>query len=63
MEPNSLMCSSMKTVLSIELKFDMHIIVYRLIYCVDFGEFSIKSFFTGVQKSILMHYGLWSQIF
>ena len=62
MESNSLKCPSMQTVHSIELKFDMHIIVYRLIYCVDFGEFRINSFFTGEQKSILIHYGLWSQI-
>ena len=50
MESNSLKCSSIQTVHSIELKFGMHIIVHRLIYCVDFGEFSINSFFTGVQK-------------
>ena len=58
MEPNSSKCSSMQTVHSIELKFGMHIIVHRLMYCVDFGEFRINSFFTGVQKSILIHYGL-----
>ena len=38
---------------SIELKLGMHIIDHRLIYCVDFGEVRIYSFFfTGVQKSI-----------
>ena len=62
MESNFLKCSSMQTVHSIELKFDMHNIVHRFIYCVDFGEFKINSFFTGVQKSILIHFGLWSQI-
>ena len=41
----------MQTVHSIELKFGMHIIVYRFKYCVDFGEFRINSFYTGVQKS------------
>ena len=45
MEPNSLKCSSIQTVPSIELKFGMYIIVHRLIYCVDFGEFRINSFF------------------
>ena len=62
MEPISLKCSSIQTVDSIELKFGMHIIVYRFTYCVVFGEFKINSFFTGIQKSILIHYGLWSQI-
>ena len=60
MEPNSLKCSSIQTVHSIELKFGMHIIVHRLIHCVDFGEFRMNSFFTGVQKRILVFYGLWS---
>ena len=31
-------------------------------YCVDFGKFNINSFFTGVQKIILIHYSLWGQI-
>ena len=62
MESNSLRCSSSQKVHSIELKFGMHVIVHRLTYCVDFGEFSINSLFTGVQKSILIHYGLRSQI-
>ena len=45
MELNSLKCSSMQTVHSIELKFNMHNIVHHLAYCVDFGEFRINSFF------------------
>ena len=62
MELNSLKCSSIQTVHSIELKFGMHIVVHRLIYYVDFGKFRMNCFFTGVQKTILIHYGLWSQI-
>ena len=62
MEQNSLKCSSIQTIHPIELKFGMHIIVHRLVYCIDFGEFSINRFFTGVQKIILIHYDLWSQI-
>ena len=47
---------------SIELKFGMHIIVHRLICCVDSGEFRINSFFAGIQKIIVTHYDLWSEI-
>ena len=47
MESNSLKYSNIQTVHSMELKFGMHIIVYYLIYCVDFGEFRINSFFIG----------------
>ena len=35
---------------------------HRPTYCVEYGEFSINSFFTGAQKRVLMHYSLWSQI-
>ena len=62
MEPNFLKCSSIQTDHSTELKFGMHITVHRLIYCVDFGKFRINSVFTEVQKTILIHYGLWSKI-
>ena len=47
---------------SIELKFGMYIIGHRPIYCGDFDEFRINSSFTGVQKRILIHYSIWSQI-
>ena len=46
----SLKCSSIKMVHWIELKFGMYIIGHRPTYCVEFGEFKINSFFTGVQK-------------
>ena len=62
MESNSLKCSSIHMVHSIELKFDMYIIGHLPTYCAEFGEFRINSFFTGAQKRILIHYGLWSQI-
>ena len=60
MESNSLNCSSIQMVYSIELKFGMYIIGHRPTYCVEFGEFRINSFFTGAQKRILTHYSLWS---
>ena len=44
MESNSLKCSSIQTVHSIELRFGMYIIRHRPIYCVDFGEFRINNF-------------------
>ena len=52
MEANSLKCSSIQIVQSIELKFGMYIIGHCSTYCVNFGEFRINSFcfFTGVQK-------------
>ena len=45
MEPNSLKCSSIQTVHSIELKFAMYIIGHRLTYCADFSKFRINRFF------------------
>ena len=45
MESNSLNCSSIQTVHSIEFKFRTYIIGYRSTYCVDFGEFRINNFF------------------
>ena len=45
LEPNYLKRSSIQTAHSIELKFGMRVIVHRLIYCIDFGEFSNNSFF------------------
>ena len=61
-ESNSSKFSSIQTAHSIEFKFGMYIIGHRLTYRVDFGEFRFNSFFTGIQKRILMHYSLWSQI-
>ena len=62
MDSNFLKFSCIQTVHFIELKYGMYITSHRLTYCVDFCEFRINSFFTGVQKNILIHYGLWSQI-
>ena len=45
MESNTLKCSSIQMIHSIDLKFGMYSIGHRLIYCVDFGEFMINSFF------------------
>ena len=47
---------------SIELKFGMYIKGLRPTKCVEFDEFRINSFFIGIQKRILIHYNLWSQI-
>ena len=47
---------------SIELKFGMSITTHRGTNPIDFAEYWINSFFTGVQKRILIHYGLSSQI-
>ena len=58
MESNSLKYSSTQTMHLIELKFGMHIISHRPVYCIDFGEFKINSFFTGVQKRIIIHYSI-----
>ena len=55
MESNSLKCSSIDMVHSIDLKFGMYIIGHRPTHCVEFGEFRINSFFTGAQKRILIH--------
>ena len=62
MKSNSLKCSSILTVFSIELKFGMYIIGHLSTYCVEFDEFRVNCFFTGSQKIILIHYSLWSQI-
>ena len=55
MESNSFKFSSIQTMDSIELKFDMYIVGHHPTYCADFGEFGINSFFTGVQKRTLMY--------
>ena len=47
---------------SIEFKFGMYITGHRRTNPIDFGEHRTNSFFTGVQKRILIHYGLWNQI-
>ena len=41
---------------SISLKFDMYITGHYQMNPIDFGEFRMHSFITGVQKIILMHY-------
>ena len=58
MESNSLKCSSIQMVHSIELKFGMYITSHRRTNPIDFGEYRMNSFFTGAQKRILLHYGL-----
>ena len=45
MESNSLKCSSIQMIRSIDLKFGMYIIVHRCTYCINFGELRINSFF------------------
>ena len=52
----------MQTVNSIELKFGMYITDHRRTNPIDFGEYRMNRFFTGVQKRILIHYDLWSHI-
>ena len=61
-ESNSLKCSSIQIVRSTELKFSMYITGHCRRNSIDFGEHRKNSFFTGVQKVILIHYDLWSQI-
>ena len=61
MEANSLKCSSIQTVRSIDLKFGIHNTSHRPAFCVDFGEFRINTFFSGVQKRINVHYSPWNQ--
>ena len=43
---------------SVELKFGMYILGHHQMQPMDFGE----CIFTGVNKRILIHYGLWGQI-
>ena len=64
-EANSLKCSSIQTVHSIKsiLKFGMYITGHRRTNPIDFGKYPMNSFFTGAQKRILIHYGLWSKFF
>ena len=62
MKLNSLKCSSIQMVHSIELELRMYIIGHRPTSCVEYGEFRINSFFTRAQKRILVHFRLWSQI-
>ena len=52
-----------QTVISIELKFGMHVLSHHRTNLIGFDEFRMNSFFTGVKKKrIFIHYGLWSQI-
>ena len=53
MELNALRGSSIETLHSIELKFDMYIMYHSPTYCIDFGEFRINSFITAAQKYFL----------
>ena len=47
---------------SIVLKFGTYIIGHHWKKAIDFGECRMYSFFTGIQKRILILYGLWNQI-
>ena len=58
MKPNSLKDSNIQTVHSIEFKFRMYLKGHHRKKATDFGEFLMHSFFTGVQKIILLHYDL-----
>ena len=62
MMSNSLKCSSIQMVQSIELKFGMYIIGHRPTNCVEFGEFRINIFFPGVLKRNLIYCSQWSEI-
>ena len=53
METNSLKCSCMQTVNSIELKFSKPIVVHLLIYSEDFCEFRINGFLQGYKNEFL----------
>ena len=50
MESNSLKCSSIQMVHSIELKFGMYITSYRRTNPIDFGEYQMNSFFYSSTK-------------
>ena len=56
MESNPLKYRSFQMVHLIQFKFDVYVIGHRPTYCVNFGKFKNNSFFTGVQKRILIHY-------
>ena len=47
---------------AIEFKFGMYIRGHRQTNPTEFGEYWKNNFLTGVQKRILIHYGLWSQV-
>ena len=47
---------------SIELKFGVYIISHYQMKPIEFGECEIDTFFTGIDKTIIIHYYLWSQI-
>ena len=50
MESNSLKCSSIQTVHSVELKIGLYILRHRPRYCIDFGEFRNNRFFHRSSK-------------
>ena len=52
MELNALRGSSIETLHSIELKFDVYIIAHCPTYCVNFGEFKSNSFLQECNKLI-----------
>lgn len=52
---------SARTLRSIELKFGTNIISDCRKNLIDFRECRIYSFYTGIQKIIPYHYGLWGQ--
>ena len=54
MELNSLKCSSIQMVHSIEFKLCMYITGHRLKNPIDFGEHRKNSVFTGIQKITLL---------
>ena len=53
---------SVQTVHSIEFKFGMNITVHRRTNHFKFGDSGMIVFFTGVQKRILLHYSVCSNI-
>ena len=53
MESDSLKCSSIQIVHSIELKFGMYIIGHRSTNCIDFGEYRMNSFLQEFKKEFL----------
>ena len=53
---------SILTVISTDLKCGMYATGHRRTNPINFCEYKMHSFFTGVQKRVQTYYGLWSQI-
>ena len=53
MESNSLKGSSIQTVHSIVLKFDLYVTEHHLTYSIDFSKFKINSFLQKYKKEFL----------